>query len=389
MLTIQDILYFKKDQECLKKWDPVKPLFICGTSGTGKSTLANLIFQEKEFSINLIDSSFIKRGKCVSDYILDVLGKCSISMMFSSNTLNGIIIDDVDVFDSHDNIITSIYSIIKNNNTVSPIILVCNKQFISSNIQKIMKLCYVVEVPTPSIQRMISYGSKYNQSILTRCAHKSKGDWNSFNRLLTITNPKDKMLDIESRIISGNITKHTEHLIKYDYDISTLFNLCHTDYSLLALLLYTNSTELLLKNNMNLTEMYRNIQLFDIVEKNIEIDWSMIDLSILFGCIRPLFELNAINTKKHQVKYTHVFSVSTSQINHKKLLKKVDKETGKSINILAALLFHSFKNDIAYRKCKELNLKEFTLNELQKIIITYYKPCKFTVGNKKILNNFL
>ena len=115
----------------------------------------------------------------------------------------------------------------------------------------------------------------------------------------------------------------------------------------------------------------------------------MIDISIFYGCICPLFEIQDIYTNDFETKYSHVFSIFTTQITNRKLIKKVERDTGKDINILAAMLYHSLKNDIAYKKCKEFNLKNFTLNELQKIINIYYKPHKFTAGNKKILNNFL
>ena len=389
MSTIQDILYFKKDQEHLNKWDLKKPLFINGTSGTGKSTLAKLIFKQKKCSVNYIDSSFIKQGKCVSNYILDILGKCSISMMFSDNSINAILIDDIDVFDSQDNIISSIYNIIKNNNTTTPFILVSNSKFLSSNIKKIISICHLVETPTPSVQRMCKEKYNKNASTVLRCAQKSKGDWGYFFRLLSISGKSDKLINIDTKEINGNITNYTDFLIKEPYNINTLFSRCASDYSLISLLLYTNTQKILLNNSKCIKEILKTQQLFDIVEKKIEIDWSMISLSILFGCVTPLFNIDDIDTSKYDTVYTHVFSVSTSQINHRKLLKKIEKETGKSINIIAALLYHSFKNDIAHKQCKKMCLKNFTLNELQKIITVYYKPYKFTAGNKKILNSFL
>ena len=47
MISIEDILYFKKNISSLEKWDMTKPLFIQGSSGCGKSTLASLIFKER------------------------------------------------------------------------------------------------------------------------------------------------------------------------------------------------------------------------------------------------------------------------------------------------------------------------------------------------------
>ena len=390
MSSIKDILYFKNNQETLNKWNIQDPLFILGGSGTGKTTLAKLIFKEKKISTNYIDSEFIKQRSSIINYILDIIGKSSITMMFSSeSSLNGIIIDDLDVFDTLDNIISCIYPIIKNNVSKTPIILISNNKYLSSNIKKIINISYLIEIPTPSIQRMCKGNYNINGATILRCAQKSNGDWRYFSKLISISQQSDQLINIGTKQNNANILNTTDYIINLPFNIKNLYNICTSDYSLLSLLLYTNIQNILLENNKCILSILNCQQMFDIVEKKIELDWSMIDISILFGCITPLFFIKNINTTKYNTEYTHVFSISTSQINRRNILKKVERETCKSINIISALLYHSFNNDIAYKKCKELHLKEFTLNELQKIITIYYKSHKFTSGNKKILNSFI
>jgi len=395
MISINDILYYKKEYEHFKKWSLEKPLFIQGSSGTGKSALANLIFQEKKITINTINTSFIKKGKSTLDYITDTLGKKSITVMFSNNSLNGLIIDDLDVIDTQDNIISKLFLIIKSNiNQVSPIILICNDMFLSSNVNKIKKLCHCISIPKPSIQRMVSSCNLLlPESIVSKCANKSQGDWSYFNRLISLTdmtnNLKDKLNDIDIKDVSYNIKTQTEILITKKLSIEKMYNNCSGDHSLLALMAFTNIPKILAANNLSCNTLYKNLILFDIVEKTIDSEWSLLDVSILFGCIIPFRELYNVKTKKYVPDYTHVFSVSTSQMNHRKLLKKVNLHTGKSINVVSALLYHSLKNDIAYKKCKEFKLKEFTLNELQKIINVYHKQVSFTSGQKKILTSLI
>ena len=395
MISVNDILYYKKEQELLEKWDLDKPLFIQGSSGTGKSTLANLIFQQKNITINTINSSFIKKGKSTLDYITDTLGKKSISIMFSNNSVNGLIIDDLDVIDTQDNIISKVFLIIKNNiNRVSPIILICNDMYLSSNVKKIKKLCYCITISKPSIQRMVSSCNLLlPESIVSKCANKSKGDWSYFNRILSLTditnNLDDKLNDIVQRDISYNITTQTELLITKKMSLYQMYKNCFGDHSLLSLMAFTNVPNILTQNKLCSSKVYDNLRLFDIVEKSIDSEWSLLDVSILYGCIIPFNEISNLHIKRYKPDYTHVFSVSTSQMNHRKLLKKVNLYTGKSINVLSALLYHSLKNDIAYKKCKEMKLIEFTLNELQKIINVYHKQVSFTSGQKKILTGLL
>jgi len=395
MISINDILYYKKEQDLLKKWTMDKPLFIQGSSGNGKSTLANLIFQEKNITINTINSSFIKKGKSTLDYITDTLGKKSISVMFSNNSVNGLIIDDLDVIDTQDNIISKVFLIIKDNdNSVSPIILICNDMFISSNVKKIKKLCYCISISKPSIQRMVSSCNLLlPDSVVSKCANKSQGDWSYFNRILSLTditnNLDDKLNDIDQKDISYNITTQTELLLTKKMTLEQMYKNCSGDHSLLSLMAFTNVPEILTQNKLDSSKVYNNLRLFDIVEKSIDTEWSLLNVSILYGCIIPFSEISKLHIKKYKPNYTHVFSVSTSQMNHRKLLKKVNLYTGKSINVVSALLYHSLKNDIAYKKCKEMKLKEFTLNELQKIINVYHKPVSFTSGQKKILTGLL
>jgi hypothetical protein len=387
MISIQDILQYKKDQEHLEGWNFDKPLFIEGNSGVGKSTLSKCVFNNKNITTNIIDSNYIKKGKGTINYIEDILGKTSITAMFSSRTLNGLIIDDLEVIDSQDNIISKLFLIIKkNNNKVSPIIIVCNSMFLSSNVKKIKKLCYTISIPTPSLNRMVkSCNLLLPDSVILKCANKSEGDWSYFNRLLSISKVDDKLTDTASKQVSYNITTLLDVLLKKEQSLNDIFIKCSADHGLLSLLCFTNIPKILKKRNLSCGKAYSSLQYFDIVEKVVDSEWSYIDISILLGCVIPLREVTRLDLKDFEVSYTHVFSVSTSQINHRKLLKKINQQTGKSVNILGALLYHSLKNDIAYKKCKTLNLREFTLNELQKTVNCYYKPHNFTTGQKKIL----
>jgi len=394
MISIEDILYFKKNISSLEKWDMTKPLFIQGSSGCGKSTLASLIFKERHITENTINSICIKKGRGTIQYIKDTLGKVSISIIYSMNHLNGIIIDDLDVIDQQDSIISQIFLLIKNNNNLkSPVILVCNSMFISSNIQKIKSICYNIEVPKPSISRMIfSCNNLISNKSISICSEKSNGDWNYFNKLLSISKTTDKLDDIDEKLVSFNIKSYLDYLLKKKFTLDDLFVKCNMEHNLLGLLCFTNIPIILKNNPLALSQVYDNLCYFDIFEKKIDNDWSYQDHSILFGCVFPIYNARIHqkqNIKKYNTLYTHVFSISTSQINHRKLLQKVKNTLNKSVNIVSALLYHSLFNDTAYKKCKEMNFSTFTLNEVQKIITTYYKPCKFTAHNKKILKTLL
>lgn len=390
MITIQDILPYKKEQDSINLWEIKNPLFIQGKTGVGKSTLARIIFEKKNITINTINSNFIKKGKNTITYIQDTLGKKSILSMFSNKTLNGLIIDDLEVIDSQDTIINQIYLIIKNNvHSVSPIIVVCNDMFISTKIKKIRQLCHIVTIPQPSIYKMVkNCNNILSDSVITKCAQKSGGDWSYFNKLLSICKVQDNVADVDNKKISYNITDLFNILINKKYNLNELFIHCSSSHNLLTLMIFTNLPNYI-KDPKSLNVVYQNIQMFDIIEKNMDIDWSFIEHSIFHGCIVPLREVSDIDLTNKEIKYTNVFSISTTQINKRKLLHKINKYVGKSVNIVSALLYHCLTNDIAYKKCKELNLSKFTLNELKEIITGYYKPYKFTVGKSKILSSLI
>ena len=128
-----DKYFLNKDQlNIISNWSETKnePLFIFGGSGTGKTSLAKDIL--KDTSLTLVDSLFLKNNTNIFDYLINIIQKKNITLMFSNHKENrGIIIDDLELFHKHDkkNYRLLIDFLLNNNHYNTRIIIICSIKF--------------------------------------------------------------------------------------------------------------------------------------------------------------------------------------------------------------------------------------------------------------------
>ena len=77
-----------------------KPLFIYGSSGVGKTTLAEKLL--KDYQVTTFDAYDIKKYKNIKDHVLNVVMKQNITLMFDTNKERAILFDDIDIFHKND-----------------------------------------------------------------------------------------------------------------------------------------------------------------------------------------------------------------------------------------------------------------------------------------------
>ena len=86
----------QKQIQLIQKWSINKPLFIYGSSGIGKTSLAKEIL--KDTMLTVIDSGNIRNSDNLYEFIVNIIQKKNITMMFQKQKKRGIIIDNFDVF---------------------------------------------------------------------------------------------------------------------------------------------------------------------------------------------------------------------------------------------------------------------------------------------------
>jgi len=381
MVEIKDILT-PKEINTINEWDMTKPLFIYGDVGVGKSSLARLIFEQKNIFYNDINTSFLKKGKSLLILLDEIINRQSISLMLQQQS-KGILIDDLDSIDKNDNIISKLTTTIKTSHTKVPYILTCNKNFLSSNIQKLEKISYPFHLKSPSVTQMVRSVSQSNKDILKECAKKSNGDWNTFQQLILFANNKESLNNIDTKRKTLSINNTYDRILNNKYDVNDIFISSSADNNLISLISFTNTYDIM-KNTNDLAYVYQNFCHYDLVEKHDD-DLNLYNISILFGIVIPTFYSRKYLKKKYTSRYTHVFSVSTTQLNYRKLIQKIKYYTNNSITALSTLLYKSLSDLRAIEYCLKLDLGEFTLNELKKIIKTKYDIKFSTEINKKLL----
>ena len=91
----------KKNLNTIKTYKSNQFLIIHGHPGSGKKTLAKEIL--KDCTIERIDSTFLKSGLDINEYLLDIISKKNIlKLMFQNQIERGVLIENIDIFKKND-----------------------------------------------------------------------------------------------------------------------------------------------------------------------------------------------------------------------------------------------------------------------------------------------
>lgn len=134
--------FLEKEQlDIISNWSSKKePLFICGCPGSGKTSLAKEILQERV--VTQIDSLCMKNNMDIYEYIKNIIQKRNITMMFEQKKeKRGLIIDDIDLFYKHDKkIYKGIINLLSSELYDTKVILTCSIKFLNN--RSLSKLAY-------------------------------------------------------------------------------------------------------------------------------------------------------------------------------------------------------------------------------------------------------
>jgi hypothetical protein len=247
------------------------PLLIHGNPGSGKSYLSMNL--SDNMVVTKIDSSMLKTIKS-KDYLIDIVKKRNVTLMFSEQKERCLLIDDIHVFQKYDrSFFKMIIDFIKENKYYQTyVILICNNSFLKNKeLMKIKKYLTYHEIKYTysqyykiclKIAKNNKYKYKYTLDKLDNKIYHSGYNFNNFKSICEEeqNNTKDNYNPI-------NIV--TKYLIENKYKINELFRLCEGDEILLAYNLLENLEKTV---NMDIRKYYKIYRSFidsDIIEYNI------------------------------------------------------------------------------------------------------------------------
>lgn len=266
--------FLEKEQlDIISNWSQKnEPLFISGSPGSGKTSLAKELLQDRV--VSQVDSLCIKNNTDMYGYIENIVQKRNITMMFEQKKeKRGLIIDDIDLFYKHDKkIFKAIINLLSSNLYDTKVILTCSIKFLNNRAlnklsysklyliydnHKIHKICKNI-----CTEKNIKLSLCKKQELIKR----SSNNINTFISLLTSENKVE-----------------TQELDNFEEDDTLYNNLFTKDYNLKELVrIYTpNKTKIAL-------DLLENI--FDITD-----DITIIKNIYNYYSISDIFETRCIN----------------------------------------------------------------------------------------------
>lgn len=352
----------KTIQTWLSKKD--KPLFIQGSTGIGKSTIAMDLL--KDTHIVHINSDHLKYSKNLIDEIKNSLFKKDIMMMCSKNHYKSLLIDDLHLFIKYDkSVVSKLIDFLKTIHT-NHLVVVVSEICIHKLITSLENISYCINYKPSSSYFKKKYGSEIQDTNIHSIKYKSSG----------LIDTKDKIYTLDEIY---------PQLLSQKTSLEQLFRLVGSDFNILTLNLLENTPSILKKiTSHKLYDIYKNYCLYDMYEYkyiNKDID---IDILRLFSCVIPSYHLKQsikpIN--KYKFKYNSYISKSLIQINNQSLLTDFDY-----IKFLHLLYLSQTKDTIQEAKQMISFYKpEIKTLEKQIKVYNYYYNKQL---NRKIVNKIL
>jgi len=357
-------------------------LFICGDPGVGKTLLAKEILNDRV--ITLIDSLFLKNNQDIYDYLLNIIQKRNITMMFQESKCDrGIIIDNLEVFHKHDKrVYKSMINLLKSDNYYgTKMIITCSTRF--TNHRSLSRLKFS--------KLHLKYDKFYFHKIITNISRdkcktlsfheKEKLLKESNNNLNTFIS----ILDTNSVIKSSemdNFNSHeklTKELITEKMDIKDICRLFISDKITVSLNLLENissyTTDLTI-----LSDIYRSYVIGDIIDTTC-INYNMDD----YYCVLTIYKMYLFFRKINNIKYypirnNNYISRSLIQVYYQRLTRNFIKTEVVIYPYLYAVNVKS-NNVFILEELRKINSKEL---EFYIKSFNYFYSGK--VNSKKIKN---
>ena len=353
--NVKDIL---TEFELKKKDLSVKRgIYVYGNPGSGKSHFINKLMKEIDYDTIKYDASDI-RNKTIIESITkyNMSDRNIVNLFHKKQQPIAIIMDEIDGMNNGDKGgINSLIKLIRPKKTkkqkleditYNPIICIGNYH-IDKKIKELMKVCYVVELKTPTekqIQEIIKgIMPNIKNDLIKHVVDYIQGDLRKIESLYTIYKNNNNILSkeiIESIFQKKNYNEDTKVIIKKllnnKYSIDEHFTLMNeTDRTIIALLLHENIIDLIsklkFKDSLHLyKEILDNICFSDYIDritfqKQI---WQFNEMSSLIKTFytNHLFHTNMKKKFKYnpaEVRFTKVLTKYSTEFNNYTFIQNI------------------------------------------------------------------
>lgn len=394
-MIIDDFYLSKSTKETINKWKSsyikkkqIKPLFINGNSGSGKTSLANILLKEQ----SIINININTNNK--NDLIELILGKKDISMLFSNKKYKAIIIDDIFINNKKINEFSKSLEYLyrcKNN-----LVIIINSSKLES-IQKIIDKCYYIDISYNKKRLFLitkkiclEYNLHLKDSEINNIIAKCNNNINSIKENIKYLSHKNENSNnhINSYDVNNSntsIIKLTEELLDRDcnLDISNKMLKYNFDCNIILLNLIDNIINI--TNDIDLiTKIYKNILNLDMCDY-ININNNNYELYI-FYCI--IYSTYNIKKTKVKITYNKYISYSLQYLN-----KNQDTKLYYYFKDCLDIYFTDVNKKQYFEKlktfCNKNNIKRKNVNSIIRLtsVIKDNKQNKYTYLLNKLFNN--
>jgi len=299
-----------KSRETVSQWKKKcsKPLFICGSPGTGKTTLAKHLLED--YHIIHVDSDLHKCKGCFKGFIHDSLYKKDVFMMLQdSNHYKALVIDDLQLFIKYDKgNMSKLLDVLKHNNyNYHPIIVICDYT-INKTIKLIRNLSFVID-------------HRYSLSFYKKIMNTTQIDTWDIHSLQSqiIKGYKDKRYDP---------TVILEEVFSRDISISDSMRIFSSDHTVVSLNLLENAPSLIYKEDLTdvLHSVYMSLCKGDSTETRYINQYDRVsNYLILMNCVIPYKYIIQRRKPKISYKYNSYISKSLIQIHNQNVLASINR----------------------------------------------------------------
>jgi hypothetical protein len=365
-------------------------IYIHGESGVGKTTFVLKLIKKLNYDIIYYDGSDLR-----NKFSMENIADNNISKYNVSKLLNGehkrivIVMDDIESMNTGDKGgINALSKLIRPKKTkkqktelktTNPIICICDNH-VDKKIKEIMKVCNVIELPTPtSIQIMNILKANNIEYFNQESLKEINGDLRKINLVLshkTTLNYSNNFENYDVKIIVNNLFEKKYELQQHNKIIN------ETDRTIVGLIYHENLAFILNKFNLiTSTSLYLNIlekicysDFLDRITFQKQI-WQFNEISSLLKtmCSNYLLHSNVnypVNyIKRNDIHFTKVLTKYSTEYNNNNFFQQLSFKLSLEYDEIL-IYFKSIRNKISdyYEYFDTMNISEVDINRIYKYI---------------------